>query len=121
MTYRITVRRRSAVERTRAATLAEALERVEEAARDTARTERRAPVDLRMRTFTPADQVVARIELTGSRVRAGVDVHGDGSMTAHTGRWRRAPVGEHDDETALAALRRTLLDDGAGDREPPVR
>lgn len=121
MTYRITVRRRSAVERTRATTLDEALERIEQAARGTARTERSAPVDLRMRTFAPADQVVARVELTGAGVRAGVDVHGDGSMTAHTGRWRRAPVSERDDETALAALRRTLLDDGAGGTDDAVR
>jgi hypothetical protein len=108
MAFRIVIRRGSTVQRSRAPTLTEALARVEQAARDTARSERRAPVDLRRRTFAPSQQVAARIEVVGAGVRAGVDVHGDGSMTAHTGRWRRAPVDEREDETALAALRRTL-------------
>ncbi len=115
MGYRVTVRRGPRVERSRAGTLAEALDRVEAAARDVARTERPAPVELRVRRYDPADQVVARIEVTGPTrlapaIRAGVDVRGDGSMTAHRGRTRRVPIEEAEDETALAALRRALLE-----------
>lgn len=113
MPYRVTVRRGSAVRRTKARTLDAALDAVEEAARDVARSERPAPVDLRVRRYDPADQVVARIELAGPTafvpaVRAGVDVRGNGAMTAYVGRAARRPVEERDDESALQALRRVL-------------
>lgn len=115
MGYRVTVRRGGAVERSAAPTLPDALDLAETAARDTARAERRAAVDLRVRAYAPEDQVVARVEIHGDGVRAGVDVHGDGSMTAHTGRIRRTPIEERTDESALAALRRALLgEDGRG-------
>ncbi|MDP9383701.1 MAG: hypothetical protein M3P50_00425 [Actinomycetota bacterium] len=113
MPYRVTVRRGSAVRRSKLDTLEAALDAVESAAREAARTERPAPVELRVRRFEPADQVVARIELTGPTrfapdVRAGVDVRGNGAMTAYTGRSARRPVEEREDETALQALRRAL-------------
>lgn len=113
MGYRVTVRRGPAVRRLRADSLDAAIGLLEQAARDAAREERPAPVDLRFRAFAPGEQVVARIELAGPQrlspaVRAGVDVHGDGSMTAHTGRARRAAIAEREDESALAALRRAL-------------
>jgi hypothetical protein len=108
MSYRVTVRRAATVARFSAVTLEAALDAVEAAARDAARSERRAPVDLRVRAYAPGDQVVARVEVHGGGVRAGVDVHGDGSMTAHTGRVRRAPIEKRPDETALAALRRAV-------------
>jgi len=110
--FRITVRRGPAVDRSAAPTLEEALERVEAAARDAARSERRAPVDLRVRAIAPGDQVVARVEIRMGSRRAGVDVHGDGSMTAHTGRVRRAPLELEPGEGALDALRRTLTGEG---------
>lgn len=114
MGFRVTVRRKGAVERSSAESLETALDAVEAAARAVARSERRAPVDLRIRAYAPADQVVARVEVQGRGVRAGVDVHGDGSMTAHTGRMRRTPVEERTEETALAALRRALTEEGGG-------
>jgi len=113
MAYRVTVRRGGAVERSRAETLEAALDRLETAARDAARTERPAPVEMRVRRYEPGEQVVARIEIAGpSRfapaVRAGIDVRGDSAMTAWLGRTSRRPVEEGDDETALQALRRAL-------------
>ena len=113
MAYRVTVRRGPAVERSRVATLEAALDALEAAARDAARSERPAPVELRVRRYDPGDQVVARIEIAGPTrlapsVRAGIDVRGDSAMTAWMGRMTRQPVEEGDDETALQALRRAL-------------
>jgi hypothetical protein len=61
------------------------------------------------RTFDALQQVAHRFELIGSRgERGGVDVRGDGSVEAWTGRWRRRLVQQRDGESAYDALRRTL-------------
>lgn len=65
-----------------------------------------------MRKIEPVQQVVARLELRGPRrLRAGVDVRGDGSSESYTGRVRRRLIEQQPGETAYDALRREL--DGA--------
>jgi hypothetical protein len=63
-----------------------------------------------MRRFEPEDLVTARLELRGPGVRAGVDVRGDGSAVAFTGRVRRNEIERRDRETAYDALRRAIAD-----------
>jgi hypothetical protein len=61
------------------------------------------------KTYEPVQQVVARIELTGpSRARGGVDIRGDGSAEAFTGRLRREVVVQRRGESPYDALRRAL-------------
>ena len=62
-----------------------------------------------MRRIDPVKQVVGRVELRGPRrLRAGVDVRGDGSSEAFTGRVRRQLVEQRRGESAYDALRREL-------------
>ena len=108
MSYRVVVRHGPKVDKHEAVTLAAALELLEARARELAARPGRRTVDLRVRRFEPVQQVAARAELRGAGVRAGVDVRGDGSTEAFTGRVRRALVAQQDGETPFDALRRVL-------------
>jgi hypothetical protein len=105
LSYRVTVRRGPKVERSKHESLDEALVVVEADART---APRRGSVVFISRHYEPEDLVAVRIELKGSGVRAGLDVRGDGTVVAWTGRIRRAVIEPRPGESPYAALRRTL-------------
>ena len=108
--YRITVRSGAKVSRERTSDLAAALAELESRGRELERDASARPVGgTLLRRFEPVQQVVGRIELAGPRrLRAGVDVRGDGSSEAFTGRLRRTLVRQLEGESPYDALRREL-------------
>jgi hypothetical protein len=90
-----------------------ALDALERRVWELAGTERRSTIDLRYREFEPVQQVAARAQIAGPgrlfpRVAGGVDIRGDGSMEAFTGRVKREVVDLEDGESPLDGLRRVL-------------
>jgi hypothetical protein len=113
VSWQVTVRSGSRVQRERHDTLQAALGAVEAQAREAARGAPNRTVDAKFTRFEPAQQVIVRVELAGPErllpaARAGIDVHGDGSMSAHLGRVRRRELERMGSETAVQALRRAL-------------
>jgi hypothetical protein len=108
--FTLTIRRGSRVTRERFAELAAALATMEERGRELECQTDVEPVGGKViRRFEPVQQVVGRLELRGpGRLRAGVDVRGDGSSEAFTGRLRRKLVQQRRQESAYDALRRVL-------------
>jgi hypothetical protein len=106
----VTVRRGGKVTRQRHSERREALAAVETLGKELEREADGTPVGGGlMRRIDPSRQVVGRIELTGpGRLRAGVDVRGDGSSEAFTGRIRRELVEQRRGESAYQALRRVV-------------
>jgi hypothetical protein len=107
--YRLVVRHGAKVERLKLDTLEDALRSLEAHARELSEHADAHTVDAKIRKFEPIQQVVGRVELSGpSRLRAGVDVRGDGSVESYTGRMRRRLIEQRGGESAFDALRRTL-------------
>jgi hypothetical protein len=106
--YKLTVRRRGATARERFASLTEALAALEARLDALAPGERRDRERALSRELAPVEQVALRGEIAGPGVRGGVDVRGDGSAEAFTGRWRRVLVEREPGETACDALRRVM-------------
>jgi hypothetical protein len=118
MPYRLVVRDGPKVERARHGSLDEALDALAAHVVRLSARPQRAPIDVRVRQFEPVAQVAARAALSGPqrllpRMRAGIDVRGDGSAEAWTGRASRRVVAQEDGESPLAALRRVLADQSA--------
>jgi hypothetical protein len=109
--WTLTVRHGSRVERERLETLEEAVAELERRAEEI-RAE--APLERvsMLRDFAPADQVHARLEISGKGVLrppiAGVDVRGDGRVVAYRGGMRREEIEPGGGETAFDAVRRAL-------------
>ncbi len=97
--FRVTVRRGPRVSHEDYETLNQALAAVEREARGHRNAENALG-----RTYEPGQLVAARIELKGAAQRAGIDVRGDGSLVAWTGRVRRTPL----EGDAIKALRQSV-------------
>jgi len=97
--FRVTVRRGPQVSHEDYETLNQALAAVGREARG----DRRA-VEALGRTYEPSQLVAARIELKGAGRTAGIDVRGDGTLVAWTGRFRRKEL----EGEALEALRQSV-------------
>jgi hypothetical protein len=110
MPYTLTIRQGPKVTRERFAELDAAVGAAEERGRELEREADARPVGGSvLRRIEPVQQVVARLELRGpGRLRAGVDVRGDGSSEAYTGRVKRRLVEQRPGEDAYGALRRAL-------------
>jgi hypothetical protein len=111
--FRLTVREGPRVTREGHATLDEALTSLAAHVTDLTGRLRRPQIDIKTRQFAPSQQVAARIEVAergrvGSRALGGVDVKGDGSAEAYTGRVRREAVTPRGRETPAQSLRRVL-------------
>ena len=106
--YRLTVRRRGRTERARYASLSEALLALEARLDELGPRERRGTERALARELAPVQQVAVRAEVAGPRVRGGIDLRGDGSLEAYTGRWRRTLIEPQPGESAYDALRRAL-------------
>jgi hypothetical protein len=108
--YTLTTRSGAKVDKQRHAQLGEALRELERQGRELERTaDGHAEGGTLIRRLEPVQIVVARLELSGpGHLRVGVDVRGDGSSEAFTGRLRRRVVEQRHGESAYDALRREL-------------
>jgi hypothetical protein len=108
--YTLTIRAQPRTEKERFADLGDALSAVEARGRELAAGPHEPAVGgTLIRRLEPVQIVVARLELSGPRgLRAGVDVRGDGSSEAFTGRLRRRVVEQRNGESAYDALRRAV-------------
>jgi hypothetical protein len=110
MTWTVKVRAGSKVQRAKHDELDAALAEIEERGRELERSATGRTIKVPLgRDFEPVQQVIGRIELSGpGRTRAGIDVRGDGSAEAFTGRLRREVVDQRKGESPYEALRRAL-------------
>ena len=112
MRWKLTVRVGPRVQKSRFEDLDDALTELEARGRELSDSAPRRPVG-KVKQFDPIEQVFARLELSGPerfvpKVRAGIDVRGDGSAEAYRGRVRREVIEARKHESPYAALRRTL-------------
>ena len=98
------------VRKTHYSALTEAVTELEREGRDLAAGAHERPQGgTIIRKLEPVQIVLARLELSGPRrLRVGVDVRGDGSSEAFSGRLRRRVLEQRDGESAYDALRREL-------------
>jgi len=112
--YRVTVREGPRVTHERHASLDDALDALDARVNDLLDRPTLNAVNTPTRTYEPDALVAARAELRGPQrfspsIRAGVDIRGDGAAEAWLGGASRQTVAREDDESAVAALRRVLM------------
>ena len=104
--FRVIARVGPRVEKTRHATLEEALATLDARL---GRAGREPEREVLGRRYDPATQVSGRFEVRGpGGARGGVDVRGDGSAQAYRGWVRKEPLEPAPGETAVDALRTAL-------------
>jgi hypothetical protein len=111
--WTLTSRAGSHVEREQLESLEAALDALPRRVAALAPEASREEVQFLSRRIEPRQQVAARVEIAGPRglrrgVRGGVDLRGDGSAEAFTGRVRRTVIEQQGGESAAEALRRVL-------------
>ena len=108
--YTAVVRSDGKVRKRHCPTLGDALSVIEEEGRELEANANASPAGgTLIRRLEPVQIVVGRLELAGpGRLRAGIDVRGDGSKEAFTGRLRRQVIEQRPGESAYDALRREL-------------
>jgi hypothetical protein len=111
--WKLTVRSGPRVGKTTHEDLGAALTALEADARELAKSAPRPALNTGIKRFDPAEQVFARLELSGperlvASVRVGIDIRGDGSAEAYRGRLRREAIETRAGESPYAALRRVL-------------
>jgi len=111
--WTLTTRAGSQVEHERLASLDDAIAALERRVASLAGEATREELRFLNRRIEPVRQVAARLEIAGPGrrglgARGGVDLRGDGSAEAYTGRVRRAVVPRLAGESAPQALRRAL-------------
>jgi hypothetical protein len=110
----LTARDGPRVTRERHRTLDGALSALEGRADELTGASTREEIQFLGRRIEPSRQVVARLEIAGPggwrgpRVAGGVDIRGDGTAEAFTGRLRRIVLDAGPGESAVAVLRRAL-------------
>lgn len=107
--YRLTVRTGARVHKERHGDLRAAVTALAARGEEIAATaDGRASGGRLMRRFEPVQQVVGRLEIKGGGVSGGVDIRGDGSTEAFTGRMGRSLVEQRGGESPFDALARAL-------------
>ena len=111
--WTLTIRSGSRVEHQRLESLEQAVAALARSVGELQSGASREEVSLLGRRIEPVRQVAARLEIAGPggrgrSVGGGVDLRGDGSAEAFTGRVRRAVVARRDGESAAEALARAL-------------
>ena len=119
MAWTLKIRADARVRKQRFESLDGALDELETEARVMAGGASNQPFDAKIRQFEPVQLVAGRVELSGPQrlvpdINAGVDVRGDGSVEAYTGRIRKRLVQPRGGEDAYAALRRELTERASG-------
>jgi hypothetical protein len=111
--WTLTVRDGPRVGHKRYESLGETVDAMERELDELVPTAKRRAVQVPGKRFDAARQVAVRAEVAGpggwgTRPRGGVDMRGDGSLEAYTGRLRRRLVELAPGETAYEGLRRAL-------------